>query len=139
MTISEQLQPIFNARSVAVIGASSAPFKWGAQTVHRLINFGFHGAIYPIHPKEKDIQGLRAYPSVLEVKENIDLAVITVPAEQGPPVDKRVCKKGDQGRHHYFGGFRGNRCARSRSPGGNRGNRTAGRSPIRGTELFRYF
>jgi acyl-CoA synthetase (NDP forming) len=94
MTISEQLQPIFNARSVAVIGASSVPFKWGAQTVHRLINFGFQGAVYPINPKEKKIQGLQAYPSVLDVKEPIDLAVITVPAEMVPRSIKECVKKG---------------------------------------------
>jgi acyl-CoA synthetase (NDP forming) len=94
MTISEQLQPIFNARSVAVIGASSVPFKWGAQTVHRLINFGFRGAVYPINPKEKKIQGLRAYPSVLEVKEPIDLAVITVPAKMVPRSIKECVEKG---------------------------------------------
>jgi acetyltransferase len=97
MSISEQLQPIFNARSVAVIGASSVPFKWGAQTVYRLSNFGFNGAIYPIHPTEKKIQGHRAYPSVLDVKENIDLAVITVPAERVPQSIKECVKKGIRG------------------------------------------
>ncbi len=91
--ISEQLQPIFNAKSVAVIGASSVPFKWGAQTVYRLINFGFKGAVYPINPTEKEIQGLRAYPSVLEVREDIDLAVITVPARMVPRAIKECVKK----------------------------------------------
>jgi acetate---CoA ligase (ADP-forming) subunit alpha len=95
--ISEQLQPIFNARSVAVIGASSSPFKWGAQTVYRLINFGFNGAIYPIHHTEKVIQGLRAYPSVLDVKEEIDLAVITVPAKMVPRSIKECVQKGIRG------------------------------------------
>jgi acetyltransferase len=97
MTISEQLQPIFNAKSVAVIGASSAPFKWGAQTVYRLINFGFKGAVYPINPMEKEIQGLKAYPSVLEVKGVIDLAVITVPAALVPRSMKECVKKGIRG------------------------------------------
>lgn len=95
--ISEQLQPIFNAKSVAVIGASSAPFKWGAQTVYRLINFGFNGVVYPINPRETQIQGIRAYPSVLDVQENIDLAVITVPAERVPRSIKECVKKGIRG------------------------------------------
>ncbi|MBI4765066.1 MAG: CoA-binding protein [Deltaproteobacteria bacterium] len=93
-SISEQLQPIFNARSMAVIGASSAPFKWGAQTVHRLIHFGFRGTVYPINPTKKEIQNLKAYPSVLDVKEDIDLAVITVPAALVPRSMKECVKKG---------------------------------------------
>jgi acyl-CoA synthetase (NDP forming) len=57
--IFEELRPIFMPNSVAVIGASKVPFKWGAQTIRRLIENGYKGAVYPIHPTEKEIQGLQ--------------------------------------------------------------------------------
>lgn len=96
-SISEELQSIFNAKSVAVIGASSASFKWGAQTLHRLINFGYHGKVYPINPRETEIQGLRAYASVLDVPDPIDLAVITVRADMVPQSVKECTEKGIKG------------------------------------------
>jgi len=95
--ISEQLQSIFNAQSVAIIGASSAPFKWGAQMLHRLANSDFRGKIYPINPRETEIQGLRAYPSVLDVPHDIELAVITVRADMVPRSVKECTEKGIKG------------------------------------------
>ena len=53
--IIDELRPIFAPHSVAVIGASSAPFKWGTQTLHRLRTTGYGGALYPINPKEREI------------------------------------------------------------------------------------
>ncbi|MCP4750592.1 MAG: acetyl-CoA synthetase [Proteobacteria bacterium] len=96
-TTSQQLQAIFDARSVAVIGASSVPFKWGAQTLNRLLNFGFQGTVYPINPKDAEIQGIRAYPSVLDVPGDIDLAIITVKADMVPGAMKECAEKGIPG------------------------------------------
>ncbi len=64
-SIVDQLNLIFSPRSVAVIGASKSPYKWGAQTIRRLLLTGYKGAIYPINPTESKIQDLVAYPNVL--------------------------------------------------------------------------
>jgi len=95
--IIDQLQPIFAPQSVAVIGASSAPFKWGTQTLHRLRATGYEGALYPINPKEKEIMGMRVYPSVLDVPEKIDLAVITLRAEMVPQAMRECVQKDIKG------------------------------------------
>jgi acetyl coenzyme A synthetase (ADP forming)-like protein len=74
------MQPIMNPRSVAVIGASAEDGKIGNSVMKNLINGGYRGTIYPIHPKASEIMGLKAYPSVLDVSENIDVAVFAIPA-----------------------------------------------------------
>lgn len=74
------LAPFFRPRTVAVIGASRDPTKIGYAVVDNLISCGFQGRVYPINPKAGDILGLKAYGSVLEVPDAVDLAVIAVPA-----------------------------------------------------------
>lgn len=75
------LDALFKPRSVAVIGASRDPNKVGSAIVKNL-RLTFHGAIYPINPFTDEIQGLKAYKSVLNVKDEIDLAVIAIPADK---------------------------------------------------------
>jgi acetyl coenzyme A synthetase (ADP forming)-like protein len=74
------MQRIMNPRSVAVIGASAEDGKIGNSVMKNLINGGYRGAIYPIHPKATEVLGRKAFPSVLEVAEEIDVAVFAIPA-----------------------------------------------------------
>ena len=64
--------------SVAIVGASSNPLRINYHLVANLLNLDFQGRIYPVHPKEKEILGLRAYPSVKDIDETVDLAVVGV-------------------------------------------------------------
>jgi len=75
------MQRIMNPRSVAVIGASAEDGKIGNSVMKNLINGGYRGAIFPIHPKADEILGRKAYPSVLNVGEEIDVAVFAIPAK----------------------------------------------------------
>ena len=75
------MQRIMNPRSVAVIGASAEDGKIGNSVMKNLINGGYQGAIYPVHPKAQEILGRKAYPSVLDVPEEIDVAVFAIPAK----------------------------------------------------------
>jgi acetyl coenzyme A synthetase (ADP forming)-like protein len=74
------MQRIMNPRSVAVIGASAEDGKIGNSVMKNLINGGYGGDIYPIHPKAAEILGHKAYPSVRDVNEDIDVAVFAIPA-----------------------------------------------------------
>lgn len=74
------LRTFFNPNAVAVIGASKTPGKIGYAIVNNLLETGYPGTIYPINPKETEILGLPCYPSVAQVKQPIDMAVIAVPA-----------------------------------------------------------
>ena len=75
------MQRIMNPRSVAVIGASVEDGKIGNSVMKNLINGGYQGAIYPIHPKAAEILGRKVYPSVLDVADEIDVAVFAIPAK----------------------------------------------------------
>ncbi len=76
------MQRIMNPRAVAVIGASAEDGKIGNSVMKNLINGGYQGAIYPIHPKAQEILGRKAYPSVLDVRaDEIDVAVFAIPAK----------------------------------------------------------
>ncbi|HSK31791.1 MAG TPA: acetate--CoA ligase family protein, partial [Candidatus Limnocylindria bacterium] len=75
------MQRIMNPRSVAVIGASAEDGKIGNSVMKNLINGGYQGAIYPIHPKADEILGRKAFSSVLNVADEIDVAVFAIPAK----------------------------------------------------------
>ncbi len=105
MNISEQLRPIFAPRSVAVIGASGVPFKWGNDIILSMQTDGYQGAIYPINPREEKILGLPAYRTVLDVPDLIDLAVIAVRAEQVPQAMRECVQKGIKGAVLITAGF----------------------------------
>ncbi len=91
---ANQLKYLFHPKSIAVIGASRSPGKIGHEIVRNIIGFGFDGKIYPINPNANEILGLKAYPSVLNVPDEIDLAVISVPAKIVPKVLEECGKKG---------------------------------------------
>jgi acyl-CoA synthetase (NDP forming) len=65
-----------------VVGASSNPSKRGHQAIRQLLADEVEANIYPIHPRETEILGLRAYPSVSAVGEEVDVAYVSVPATQ---------------------------------------------------------
>ncbi len=88
------LEKFFNPKAVAVIGASREPGKVGHNVVYNLLEGNFRGAIYPINPKAKEILGLKAYPSIITVPGDIDLAVIAVRAPLVPDILEECGQKG---------------------------------------------
>jgi acetyl coenzyme A synthetase (ADP forming)-like protein len=82
----------FTPRSIAVIGASSEPKKMGYAVMHNLLHFP--GQLYPVNNKRPEVQGLKAYPSVLDIPNPVDMAVITVPAKHVPSVIEECGQKG---------------------------------------------
>jgi acetyl coenzyme A synthetase (ADP forming)-like protein len=82
----------FTPRSIAVIGASSEPKKMGYAVMHNLLHFP--GQLYPVNNKRGEVQGLKAYPSILDIPNPVDMAVITVPAKHVPSVIEECGQKG---------------------------------------------
>lgn len=76
------LEPLFNASSIAVMGASENPYKIGYIQLKALIDGKFQGAIYPINPKATQIEGLTCYSSLSEIPGPVDLAILCVGANQ---------------------------------------------------------
>ncbi len=88
------LEQFFQAKSIAVIGASREEGKVGNVIFQNLIYGGYKGEVYPINPNAEVILGLKAYRSVLDIKEKIEMAVIAVPALYVPKVLDECGKKG---------------------------------------------
>jgi len=86
VSTAASLRPFFQPRSVAIIGASRNPANIGTRLLQAAIDAGFRGALYPINPKAAAIGSLRAYPSVRDLPETPDLAVIAVPRDAVMPV-----------------------------------------------------
>ena len=76
------LDRLFKPRSVAVIGASRKKGTLGWQVLHNLISFEFQGKIFPVNPGAEVIHSLKCYPSVEAIDDEVDLAIIIVPAAQ---------------------------------------------------------
>ncbi|NPV73286.1 MAG: acetate--CoA ligase [Pelotomaculum sp.] len=74
------LTSFFNPESVAVIGASRSPGKIGNVILKNLIKSGYRGKIFPVNPKEAEIEGIPCYPSIERAPEPAGLAIISVPA-----------------------------------------------------------
>jgi len=88
------LESFFQPQSVAIIGASRDPEKLGYAVVYNLKNGGFPGALYPVNPKADRILGLQAYPSILDIPDPVDLAVIVIPYSYVPAVLEQCGQKG---------------------------------------------
>jgi acyl-CoA synthetase (NDP forming) len=95
--IKEQLDPIFKPESVALIGASNNPGKWGGMVMMSLLNSRYRGRIYPVNPRESTIMGMKAYPDVSQIPDDVDLAVFTVPAIHVPKAMQSCVDKGVKG------------------------------------------
>jgi acetyl coenzyme A synthetase (ADP forming)-like protein len=72
---------IMKPNAVAVIGASNEDGKIGNSVMKNLINGGYKGKIFPIHPKADEIVGLKAYPSVKDVPGDVDVTIFAIPAK----------------------------------------------------------
>lgn len=95
--IVAQMNRIMRPDTVAVIGASSEDGKIGNSVMKNLINGGYQGKIYPIHPKAEEIMGMTAYKSVLDVPGEIDVAVFAIPAKLVAQALEEVGRKGIPG------------------------------------------
>ena len=69
-----ELDALFKPKSIAIIGASTKELSIGNVIIKNLLHYGYTGAIYPINPKEPEVRGLKAYPTVFDVPDDIDLA-----------------------------------------------------------------
>lgn len=101
-----RLDAIFAPRSIAIIGASRHPSKIGYQILRNLIVNEYQGILYPVNPNATSIHGIRAYPSVRDIPDSVDLAVIAVPADSVLESVEDCGAKGVRGLVVISAGFR---------------------------------
>lgn len=100
------LDPLFRARSVAVVGASRRPNTIGYQIVDNLLRHGYTGVVYPVNPSAQAVHSIAAYPSVLAIPGTVDMAVIVVPKENVLEVVDECGQKGVKGLVVISAGFK---------------------------------
>lgn len=86
------LKPLFAPKSVAVFGASDRQDSVGQIVFQNMLQGGFQGGLYPINPKHKKIQGVKAYASLAQIEETVELAVIATPAATVPDIIEQCGK-----------------------------------------------
>jgi acyl-CoA synthetase (NDP forming)/GNAT superfamily N-acetyltransferase len=92
--VRRSLRPLLEPLSVAVIGANRSPLTIGHEIVANLLRGGFRGSVYPVNPGAEQIAGARAYPSVRDLPEPPDLALVAVRAEAVPDVVRECAEAG---------------------------------------------
>lgn len=100
------LYPIANPRSIALFGASNRPDSMGSNHLFALLDHGFEGTLYPVHPTENQVMGIRAYRRVRDLPEIPDLALIVLPTRVVPEVMKECGEAGIRNAIIVSGGFR---------------------------------
>ncbi|HEY3709506.1 MAG TPA: GNAT family N-acetyltransferase [Amycolatopsis sp.] len=96
---------LLHPRSVAVIGASTDHMKVGHVAFRNLLSADFTGTVYPVNPEHRSVRGVRAYPSVLDIPDPVDLALVAVPAEAVESVLDACLAKGVKTLLIVSGGF----------------------------------
>ncbi|ACP37553.1 acetate--CoA ligase family protein [Saccharolobus islandicus] len=99
------LNYLFKPRSIAVVGASRYKEKVGNVIFRNLLST-FHGKLYPVNAKAEDVEGVKAFKSVKEIPDDIDLGIITVPREIVPQVMEELVEKGVRASIVITAGFR---------------------------------
>jgi acetyl-CoA synthetase (ADP-forming) len=80
LNLAESLDPLFYPQSIAIVGASAAPEKVGSICLSNLLEAGFKGRVYPVNPGLSKIMGVKAYSTIRAIPDEIDLALIAIPA-----------------------------------------------------------
>ena len=95
--ISKKLDKLFNPKVVAIIGATTKKESVGYALMKNIIGSGFDGIVYPINPNRSNVLGVKTYPSLDDVPDMIDLAIIATPAKTVPAIVERCGKAGVSG------------------------------------------
>ncbi|MHC4285724.1 MAG: CoA-binding protein, partial [Planctomycetota bacterium] len=77
----KNIEPVMNPRSIAVVGATNRAGSVGLAVFRNILDAGFQGLLYPVNPKVKSVQNVKAYPKLSSITDEVDVAVIIVPAE----------------------------------------------------------
>ncbi len=99
------LDSLFRPKSVAIIGASTKDLSIGNRVIKNLVDFEFKGPIYPVNPKADEVRGIKAYKSIMECPDGIDVVHMVIPAKFVPQAVEDCGKKGVKNIIINSGGF----------------------------------
>ena len=102
---AQSLEPLFNPKSVAILGASAEPSRIGGMPLRYMLQYGFNGAIYPVNPNHDEIQGLKAYAKIGDLGQSVDAAILAVPARIAIEVAQECADSGAKTLCAFTSGF----------------------------------
>ncbi|MFH0969110.1 MAG: acetate--CoA ligase family protein [Patescibacteria group bacterium] len=88
-----ELEKLFNPQSIAIVGATDEEGKVGTAIVNNLLNLGYEGKVFLVNPKHEKLSGQDCYPNLEAIKEQVDLAIIAIPAKFVLEVVKNASNK----------------------------------------------
>ncbi len=104
--MTKSIEFIMNPRSIAVVGATNRPGSVGLAVFRNILSAGFQGVLYPVNPKAKSVWSVKAYPRLADIPDEVDLAVIIVPAEVVCSILEEAGKKQVKGTIVISAGFK---------------------------------
>jgi acetyl coenzyme A synthetase (ADP forming)-like protein len=104
--IVDNLDAIFSPQSLAVIGASKTPGKVGHDIFVNILKGGYRGTLYPVNPKARSVSSVRAYPTISDIPDSVDLAMVILPPRPALTAVKEAIDKGIKGMVIVSAGFR---------------------------------
>ena len=102
----KNIQTIMSPTSVAVVGATNRRGSVGLAVFRNILDAGYQGILYPVNPKAPSIQGVKAYPTLGDIPDPVDMAVLIVPAPMVPGVMEEAAAKGIKGVIIITAGFK---------------------------------
>ena len=100
------LTPFFNAKGVAILGASTNPKKLSYGILENLVTYGNHVEVYPVNPKATEILGKKAYASIADVPDPVELAVVVLPVTVIMETMREIGERGIKAVIIITGGFK---------------------------------
>jgi len=102
----DNLDAIFSPQSLAVIGASETPGKVGHDIFVNILKGGYRGTLYPVNPKARSVSSVKAYPTIGEIPDSVDLAMVILPPRPALTAIEDAIDKGVKGLVIVSAGFR---------------------------------
>lgn len=100
------MYPIVNPKSIAIFGASNNINVMGTNQLLSILSRGYEGKVYPVHPREKKVQNLKAYRNIMDLPEVPDLVLMVLPTDIVPRVLEECGRKGVKHAIIVSGGFK---------------------------------
>ncbi len=97
------LEFLFHPKSIAIVGASNNPESFGYDYMNYILSYGYSGKIYPVNPKQNEIMGLKAYPSIEHIPGTIDYVICCIAVGNVPELLAQCYHKGVKAMHIFAG------------------------------------
>jgi acyl-CoA synthetase (NDP forming) len=105
MPKTDRIRALLQPRSIAIIGASSDSSKQSGRPLANLLQYGYEGPIYPVNPRHQQVMGLKAYPSLTDIGQPIDLTIVMTPASEVVDAVAQGIQAGSRAFAIYASGF----------------------------------